>query len=482
MQNQNTDFELRGVDFRDHTAAEVVAIFEGIPATTTHLTLDDSHLGDLDGEVLVQAFTAIPATVTHISLVGNHLNRMNETGFALRHIFAAISPTVTNINLGDNHLGLIPGAQLAQIFAAIPPSVTTLGLVFNNLDNILGNQLAQALAAIPPTVTDISLAGNHFGDVEGAGALLVTSLAALSPTVTRLTLWNNNLANIPVDALVALFAAIPPSVTTLGLDSNGFANMPGDQLVQILRAIRPTVTNLSFFRNGLQNRSIGESSALDNLFAIPQKLRCLQAITVGNDKAAGIKAETLYSQSTGNTEVMKKSEWFDLHEDLLFRIGTFLTFRDAVQIQRSAYINTNVTASQQSAVDGSQAKSKDATFDISSINPENVNDLDQEGYTALMYCLEYGEYDKAHYLIVDMGADVNRVNNLGNSPLHIVLEHYRDTPKCQAIIKLLLDSGANINLPNNDNNTPLDLAGLKDCQHLLTGAGTSASAASKFKS
>jgi ankyrin repeat protein len=61
-------------------------------------------------------------------------------------------------------------------------------------------------------------------------------------------------------------------------------------------------------------------------------------------------------------------------------------------------------------------------------------------------------------MLLDHGADINAVNNFGNTVLHAAFERMDWKGKSYDCIKMLLDHGADINVVNNSGKTVLDAA------------------------
>ncbi|MGD0091441.1 MAG: ankyrin repeat domain-containing protein [Planctomycetota bacterium] len=112
------------------------------------------------------------------------------------------------------------------------------------------------------------------------------------------------------------------------------------------------------------------------------------------------------------------------------------------------------------------------------MNPTLVNAKNDNGMTPLHYCIQYGDYAIAKFLI-DHQADVNAKANDGSTPIKLILKRLLITPNTDAepimwqdVLKDLLKKGADLQLVDADGNTLLlYLAGF--CQK-----GTAALAAS----
>lgn len=60
---------------------------------------------------------------------------------------------------------------------------------------------------------------------------------------------------------------------------------------------------------------------------------------------------------------------------------------------------------------------------------------------------------KATTLLLEYGADINRVDGYGDTPLHRAVLSAQNE-----MVKLLLEAGSKLNMPNKEGKTPLDLA------------------------
>ena len=60
------------------------------------------------------------------------------------------------------------------------------------------------------------------------------------------------------------------------------------------------------------------------------------------------------------------------------------------------------------------------------------------------------------------GADVNKADCDGNTPLHLVMNVFsKNSQKCMSICELLITHGAKANMKNNDNWAPIHIAARK---------------------
>ncbi|EAY12469.1 ankyrin repeat protein, putative [Trichomonas vaginalis G3] len=79
------------------------------------------------------------------------------------------------------------------------------------------------------------------------------------------------------------------------------------------------------------------------------------------------------------------------------------------------------------------------------------------GFTTLHLCAEYGsENNEMIKLLIDNGADPNKKDNDGESPLHICAANDK-----QDKAKFFIENGAEIDLTNNDGYTPLHIATIR---------------------
>jgi ankyrin repeat protein len=87
----------------------------------------------------------------------------------------------------------------------------------------------------------------------------------------------------------------------------------------------------------------------------------------------------------------------------------------------------------------------------------NVNAQDKGRITPLHLACYYGRLEIARVLLYH-GARVNTKNELGQMPLHLVLEGNRSGRDGIGIVRLLLEHGADVNAQDGDDETPLHLA------------------------
>jgi ankyrin repeat protein len=77
------------------------------------------------------------------------------------------------------------------------------------------------------------------------------------------------------------------------------------------------------------------------------------------------------------------------------------------------------------------------------LTPNNVNNRDRNGWTALHIAAEYGFADCVKYC-VEMHANVNAHENVGSTPLHVA--SLNDNVE---VVRLLLDMGAIVDVTTN---------------------------------
>ncbi|WP_193166212.1 ankyrin repeat domain-containing protein [Microbulbifer hainanensis] len=110
---------------------------------------------------------------------------------------------------------------------------------------------------------------------------------------------------------------------------------------------------------------------------------------------------------------------------------------------------------------------------------DNIDEVDSFGDTLLLASCKNKQIDYVrHYL--KLGADVNYVNECGDSPIHVLIDTvHHDESKSVEIVKVLLDSNADIELRAYMDKTPFLRAccrqSLKMLQ-LLVSAGCNTSA------
>jgi ankyrin repeat protein len=81
-------------------------------------------------------------------------------------------------------------------------------------------------------------------------------------------------------------------------------------------------------------------------------------------------------------------------------------------------------------------------------NGFDVNDIDEKGNTLIFYAIDYNI--EAIPVLIAAGADLNAVNNDGNTVLHEVQNCYPLDSDMKIAFELLLNSGANPNLKNKE--------------------------------
>lgn len=115
----------------------------------------------------------------------------------------------------------------------------------------------------------------------------------------------------------------------------------------------------------------------------------------------------------------------------------------------------------------------DAAYDGNNAELAEILKLDRgadeqskAGYTALMAAAYAGNTEGVR-LLPAAGADVNRQNESGMTPLHRAVQGDAKSPKAAAV-ELLLRAGANPRLPDSYGRTPLQLASPDMLKHLQT--------------
>jgi len=82
-----------------------------------------------------------------------------------------------------------------------------------------------------------------------------------------------------------------------------------------------------------------------------------------------------------------------------------------------------------------------------------LNLLDKETYSDSLFIACENEYLEIVKLLIENGADINKSDNYGQTPLFIACQNgYLE------IVKLLIENGADINKSNNNGKTPLFIA------------------------
>lgn len=90
----------------------------------------------------------------------------------------------------------------------------------------------------------------------------------------------------------------------------------------------------------------------------------------------------------------------------------------------------------------------------SQVNSDNVNTLDEQGFSLLHYCAQEFELQMAQILIL-AGADVNIKDHYGNTPLFKAVFNSQGKGE---MITLLINAGADVNMKNNSGVSPKELA------------------------
>ena len=84
----------------------------------------------------------------------------------------------------------------------------------------------------------------------------------------------------------------------------------------------------------------------------------------------------------------------------------------------------------------------------------DVNKLDSGGFTALHHASEYGLTEGVRYLCVERGADVNKsTTGWGNTPLTLASRNGN-----VEAVRVLLEAGADVNKRDSEGRTPLYIA------------------------
>jgi len=120
------------------------------------------------------------------------------------------------------------------------------------------------------------------------------------------------------------------------------------------------------------------------------------------------------------------------------------------------------------------------------VNSLNINESDDEGYTAFHIAVYYRQFESMKFLL-QYGAFINIANTEGDTPLHSAEDNFEiiqfllkngadveqknnygstvligavSTPNNLKVVELLLENGAKINIKNKYGNTPLHEAAL----------------------
>ena len=85
---------------------------------------------------------------------------------------------------------------------------------------------------------------------------------------------------------------------------------------------------------------------------------------------------------------------------------------------------------------------------------EIINRADSEQRTPLMWAAFFGNNGTIVDLLLKAGADPNRTNKNGNTPLHLALLQHEINP---GIVQMLIDAGTRLHLENTNGKTALQL-------------------------
>jgi len=84
----------------------------------------------------------------------------------------------------------------------------------------------------------------------------------------------------------------------------------------------------------------------------------------------------------------------------------------------------------------------------------DINSRNVVGETALMHACFYSHYEVVK-LLIELGADVNAIDNFGRTALMVVVGSNKFFNRCIKIVKLLIEAGAKVNVKDSYGNTAL---------------------------
>ena len=83
-----------------------------------------------------------------------------------------------------------------------------------------------------------------------------------------------------------------------------------------------------------------------------------------------------------------------------------------------------------------------------------MNEADKGGGTPLHKASFYGHLEVVQTLL-GAGAEVDKIDNLGDTPLHLVCKNANNSEKYLEVVKILVSAGVNVNIRNFNNYTPV---------------------------
>jgi ankyrin repeat protein len=138
----------------------------------------------------------------------------------------------------------------------------------------------------------------------------------------------------------------------------------------------------------------------------------------------------------------------------LFHIAKRRTLPEFIDAFHKSKLSITLSVTGQSLLQAAIAYNKtDVAFYLLGIGI-NVNIVNQDGFSALHYCAEYGNI-KCMKAILDSGGDIGISNKHGNQPLWTACMNARGNYEC---VLILLGNGADIGHVNMAGMSPLDLA------------------------